>query len=161
MRALWPSLLLVAAACRAAADRAQDGASRASPAAAATDSAVLAYRCATRDSAGRCQLWDPSLLELIVRPEVYDGRPVRTIGFVHFEFEGNLLYVSEADWRHRVTKNGIWIDPPAGFQADSAASRRQTNDRYVLVEGVFDARSRGHLGMSSGSIHTVTRLDPW
>ena len=48
---------------------------------------------------GPCVLWGPSLIELIARPELYDGKRVRVIGFVNLQFEGNGLYVSRGDGR--------------------------------------------------------------
>jgi hypothetical protein len=110
---------------------------------------------------GPCILWGPSLIELIARPELYDGKRVRVIGFVNFEFEGNGLYVSREDWRQAIARNGLWIDPPKGFESDSAPSRRQPNQRNVIVEATFRGGPGGHFGMWSGSLDSVTRLDPW
>jgi hypothetical protein len=35
------------------------------------------------------------------------------------------------------------------------------NDRYVIVEGVFKAGHRGHMGMFAGALADVSRYDPW
>jgi hypothetical protein len=110
---------------------------------------------------GPCILWGPSLIELIARPELYDGRRVRVIGFVNFEFEGNGLYLSREDWRQSIARNGLWIEPPRGFGSDSAPSHRQPNQRYVIVEATFHRGPGGHFGMWSGSLDKVTRLDAW
>jgi hypothetical protein len=110
---------------------------------------------------GPCVLWGPSLIELIARPELYDGKRVRVIGFVNFEFEGNGLYISREDWEQDIFRNGVWIEPPSGFQSDSAAAARHPNQRYVLVEATFRAGPGGHFGMWSGTLERVTRLDPW
>ena len=120
-------------------------------------------RCVLVEGQGsrRCILWHPSLIELVARPEAYDGKRVRVIGFVNFEFEGNGLYVSREDWEQSILRNGVWIDPPPGFESDSAPSSRQPNQRYVIVEGTFHAGRGGHLGMWSGSLGSVTRLDAW
>ena len=118
-------------------------------------------RCASVGDAGECTLWAPSLIELIVRPEDYDGKRVRVIGFANFEFEGNGLYVSEEDWKHRIFRNGVWLDPPPGTVSESAPSPALPNRRYVIVEGTFSARDKGHMGMWSGAIEGVIRLDPW
>ena len=108
-----------------------------------------------------CARYGPSLLTLIARPELFDGKPVRVIGYVHFEFEGNGLYVSQDSYEHGVTRNGIWIDPPWEFESDSATARRQPNDRYAIVEGTFSAHDRGHLGLWGGALERVTRLELW
>jgi hypothetical protein len=127
----------------------------------ATDAMLLETRCVHIDQVRRCVLWGPSLAELIARPELYDGKRVRVIGFVNFEFEGNGLYMSREDWEQSIFRNGVWIDPPARFQADGGPAAVVPNQRYVIVEGTFDARHTGHMGMWSGAVERVTRLDPW
>jgi hypothetical protein len=103
-------------------------------------------------------LWGPSLLELITRPEVYDGRRVRVIGFVNFEFEGNALYLAKTDWEHGLTRSAVWIDPPPGFRSDWGPARAQPNRTYVIVEATFRASRRGHVNLFSGALEEVTRL---
>ncbi len=124
-----------------------------------------ARRCEEVDAANRCTLWGVSLVELIARPELYDGRRVRVIGFVNFEFEGNGLYLSREDWVNGVYQNGVWVDPelelPAGVERDTTAPSYRPNRRHALVEGTFRADDGGHLGLWSGSIRHVTRLMPW
>lgn len=128
---------------------------------ASPDSLRFKTRCQTVDSAGRCTLWALSLVELIARPELYHGQRVQVIGFVNFEFEGNGLYLSQTDWERGISRNGLWIEEPNWFASDSAPSRRRPNRCYVLVEGTFDAEHNGHLGMWSGTVERVTRLEPW
>ncbi|SRR6266542_4680819 len=123
---------------------------------------LLKTRCDLFDQTRQeCLLWGPSLLELITRPEVYDGRRVRVIGFVNFEFEGNALYLSRSDWENGLTRSAVWIDPPRGFESDWGPPRAQPNRRYVIVEATFWAGRRGHGNLFSGALETVTRLEPW
>ena len=37
----------------------------------------------------------------------------------------------------------------------------QVNERYALIEGRFVAKKKGHMGLWSGSIEEVTRMEPW
>ena len=122
---------------------------------------MLSMRCMLVDGNQRCILWHPSLLELIARPEAYDGKRVRVIGFVNFEFEGNAIYLSSSDWEHQVVANSVWVDPPAGFESDSGPAKKQPNRRYVILDGTFNAHKRGHLGLVSGGLEHITRLAPW
>lgn len=55
---------------------------------------------------------DVSLIQLLANPQAYDGKIVRIIGFIHLEFEGNVIYLHEDDFRYGLTKNGLWIDLP-------------------------------------------------
>jgi len=146
---LWTVLLLCA--CRGGASpapRAQAGPSPVVPA------VIDSLRCGS-DRNGYCTLYDVSLAELITVPERFDGKRVRVVGYAHFEFEGSGLYLHREDSEHLLTKNGVWLTTPAHTDL------RRVNDRYVLVEGLFVAREHGHMGMWSGTIREVTRLDPW
>lgn len=105
---------------------------------------------------GGCARYDVSLVELIARPERYGGKPVRVIGFAHFEFEGDGLYLHREDYERAIAKNGLWLEPKQGAVGPATLS-----DRYVIVEGTFDARNTGHMGLWSGAVTHVTRLDPW
>jgi hypothetical protein len=111
-------------------------------------------RCGRLDASKRCIGYDVSIYELLARPRDFQGRRVRVVGFVHFEFEGDALYPHREDWQQALTRNGLWIQRPNN--AVLALS-----DHYVVVEGRFDATSRGHFGMWSGTIDSVTRLDQW
>ncbi len=117
-----------------------------------TDSLVL--RCAALDADGRCSLYDSSVIQLIARPDLFDGKRVRVIGYIHLEFEGNGIYVRREDLVRRIHGNGLWVAfsdaPPDGCQ-----------DRYVVIQGIFRARHHGHMGLWSGAITDITRCDPW
>ncbi|MFG6430443.1 hypothetical protein [Roseateles sp. LYH14W] len=109
-------------------------------------------------TAASAQPVDVSLISLIATPREFDGKQVRVvIGFARLEFEGNAIYLHREDYLQGITKNGLWLDVE-GVRKKSAAS---ANNRYVIVEGVFSMTDKGHLGLWSGSIQKVTRMDPW
>ena len=101
----------------------------------------------------RSSVQDPlavSLIQLIARPDDYDGEYVRVKGFYRYEHEGTALYLHREDYEHGVYSNGLWISldaPEAGMT-------------YQLVEGRFNAKNRGHEGLWSGAIESVTRMVP-
>ena len=111
--------------------------------------------CAVGDERG-CVMWGPTVGQLIARPELYHGRAIRTIGFLHLEFEGNGLFASREDADH-VFGSGLWVDVPDSMQAREAA----VNDRYVIVEGRYHGGRSGHMGSSLGRIDSIVRLDVW
>jgi hypothetical protein len=92
---------------------------------------------------------DVSMIQLIARPDDFDGEYVRVVGFHRHEFEGYALYLHREDYERGLTKNGLWME--GAPEHDGA---------YVLVEGQFNARKTGHLGMWSGEIEAVTRIVP-
>lgn len=140
-------LLATLAACTDAGSRGEAG-----PAA----GAALNFdrlRCASRTGRRTCDLYNASVAELIANPREFHGRKVRVIGFVHIEPEASALYLGEADFRHAIHRNGIWLNAPAG--ADSLG------DRYVRVEATFDASSQGEFARWSGTLKDVTLLARW
>lgn len=101
---------------------------------------------------------DVSLIQLIAEPEKFDGKPVRFIGFLRIEFEGNAIYLHGEDFDHGISRNAVWVDIP------SAMTDRQKHDvnlRYVICAGIFSASSHGHLDMFSGTVTNVRRLELW
>jgi hypothetical protein len=99
---------------------------------------------------------DVSMVQLIATPDKYQGKRVQLVAFLHLEFEGNAIYLHKEDYDKSIHKNGLWIRLP-----DQKPSLSALSDNYVLVEGVFDANDTGHLGMWSGTISNVSRLELW
>lgn len=96
-----------------------------------------------------------SLIHVIAHPEWYNGRTISVIGFGSMAFEGQAVYVTEADYRHGVSKNGIWLDTKL------STDTRKLHENYIIVVGVFDNINQGHGGMYSGALSQVTRLQQW
>ena len=94
-----------------------------------------------------------SLIQLIASPKAYDGKIVRIIGFVRLEFEGDAIYLHQDDYKHGISKNGLWIDPTD----DMRKKTRDIDRKYLLLEGTFSAKETGHMGLFSGSIQKITR----
>jgi hypothetical protein len=100
---------------------------------------------------------DVSLIQVIANPETFDGKLVRVIGFLRLEFEGNALYFHREDYENGLLRNGIWVEATPEITRD----RKTLNMNYVLLEGVFNAKDRGHMGMWSGSIRQIRRTEIW
>ena len=99
---------------------------------------------------------DTSLVQLIANPKALDGKLIRVIGFLNLEFEGDAVYLHKEDFEHAISQNGIWVDIPDDFKG-----RSKLSGNYVLLEGIFDAKRHGHMGMFSGTIRTVSRAQVW
>ena len=91
------------------------------------------------------------MVQLLAQPEKYDGKFIRVEGFLRLEFEGNALYLHREDYTIGLTKNGVWVD------MSESPERLKLNMHYVLIEGVFNAKDHGHLGLWSGSIEKISR----
>jgi hypothetical protein len=79
------------------------------------------------------------------------------IGFLRLEFEGDVLYLHREDYENAILGHGIWVDVTPVVAKHSAT----LNMNYVLLEGIFSAGERGHMGMWSGTIKQVRRAQLW
>ena len=98
-----------------------------------------------------------TLLQVLARPEKYDGKEIQIIGYLRLEFEGNCLYLHKEDYDHAIIGNDIWVDVTEKIERQ----KRALNDRYVIIQGIFDAKRLGHMGLSSGTLKDITRCDAW
>ncbi|MGI8769974.1 MAG: hypothetical protein ACR2JE_00910 [Acidobacteriaceae bacterium] len=99
-----------------------------------------------------------SILQLIANPQAYDGKRVRLIGFLRLEFEGNALYLHREDFEHAISNDALWVDPPRDMTKEQ---RQSVNNQYVICEATFRASGHGHMGLFSGELAEVTRLEFW
>ena len=100
---------------------------------------------------------DVGMVALIAAPESYEGKFVRTHGFLCIEFEGDAVYLHEEDYRHGLTKNSFALRL-------SKAQREQLKSlslKYVLIEGTVYANGPEHTDRWSGAIGNITRLEVW
>ena len=100
---------------------------------------------------------DVTLVRLIANPEKFDGKLIRVIGFLRLEFEGNVLYLHREDYENAILGDGIWVDATPAMMKETAT----LNMNYVLLEGIFSAGNRGHMGMWSGTIKEIRRAQLW
>jgi hypothetical protein len=100
---------------------------------------------------------DVSLVQLIANPAAWHDHVVRIIGYLDLEFEGTALYLHKDDCTHGVSKNAIWVD----FSLAELAQYDALHRRYVIIEGVFDATSYGHMSLFSGTLTKITRCERW
>jgi hypothetical protein len=95
---------------------------------------------------------DLSMISLISNPERLDGQRVRLHGYVHFEFEGDAVYLSREDMEHHLYKNGLWVSLAKQISPASC------QDTYALIEGTFRAE-KGHMSLWSGAVTEIARCE--
>ena len=93
------------------------------------------------------------LVAVIANPAKYEGKKIAVIGFMHLEFEGNVLYTHREDYVHALLGNGIWVDVDQDKQSLS--------DSYVMAVGTFTANDKGHMGLWSGRLSKITTIKQW
>ena len=104
------------------------------------------------------KILEVSLIRLIANPEKFNGQKVRVIGYLHLGFEDFVLCLHKEDYIKSISKNGVWVDIKNRTQLKSFS---KYSDHYVLLEGIFDSQMTGHMGMNSGSIQNISRLQIW
>lgn len=104
---------------------------------------------------------DISIIKLIATPEQYHGKQIRVIGAGSLEFEGNLICLSKDDLKHGITRNCLWLSISPESIGSNSKELESYNGKYVLVEGVFNSKENGHMGMASGAIEKINRYQVW
>lgn len=92
------------------------------------------------------------MAELTGSPALHDGQTVRVKGFLLMRFENRALYPSNDDLDRR---KALWVANTLNI----ANRIRGMSGQYVVVEGIVDARSHGHLNKFAGTI-VVTKVGP-
>ena len=97
-----------------------------------------------------------SLIRLIANPEKYDGEIVTVVGFLRLEFEGNMIYLHEEDFKHGISENAVRI----GITKKQRPEFENKNMCYVLVVGTFKAAKKGTSNLN-GTIVDVSKVELW
>lgn len=92
-----------------------------------------------------------SIIRLISMGKHYDGYVVQVRGYLHIEFEGNALFLTEEHFVHGLRKNAIWVD----FPESMTGHMEHLSGEYVTITGVYKVTAGGHgghMGLYSGEI---------
>lgn len=98
-----------------------------------------------------------SMIQLIANPTAYSGKSVRIIGFVRIELEGTAVYMHQEDYKVAISKNALWL----AIDRANRQSYMNGDQKYVLIEGTFDAENKGHRGAFSGTVKDISRFQIW
>ena len=96
------------------------------------------------------------MIELIANPEKFDGKRVFVSGFVHFEFEGNGLYLHEEDFVDALWSNGIGLSVTPAQEKQYAVC----DAKYCDIIGTFHAVQAGYFSLWSGHLSDITTIGP-
>jgi len=92
-----------------------------------------------------------SLLQVIANPERFHGKRIIVVGFATLQFEGQAIYPTPDAAIE--PKNGVWLDYDFGNLPNEPTPLKQ-----MLVEGVFDAKGGGHMGLWTGELCMISRI---
>lgn len=101
------------------------------------------------------ELCDPSVIELIVRPEWYEGREVVVAGVLDTSSESFALFASTEDQEQQLTRKALDLIARQGADLRTAG----LSGRWVWVRGRFLPRQRsgGHASWG-GTLVEVTSI---
>jgi hypothetical protein len=94
------------------------------------------------------------MVALLADPQKYDGKFIRTFGFMCLEYEGDALYLHEEDYRYQNYKNALALRV-------AEAQRKQFKSlslKHVLIEGTMYANGPEN-SEYAGAIGNITRLE--
>jgi hypothetical protein len=105
---------------------------------------------------GTCDLTVVSWFNLLANPERFHGQVVQLVGFTNFGFESNTISFSREHALVGANADALWLD----VEGLSVEEGQRCHRRYCLIEAVFDAENRGHLGCCAGTLRDIRRLEP-
>lgn len=114
---------------------------------------IIAVSCFVQTGAS-AQAPSASIVELIANPDSFNGKSVRIQGVINIGFENNSIYLSKEHWKHSITSCGIWME----IESKLAEERKWGNGKYFLIEGIFHADRKGHMGLFRGTISNIKMI---
>ena len=96
-----------------------------------------------------------SIINLIAAPEKYNDKLVRVKGYASAGEETSALYFHKEDNDQFLYENAVWLS----LNNSKMRTYRFQNPGYVIVEGIFNSKNKGHLGAFNGGIERIQRLD--
>ena len=98
-----------------------------------------------------------SIVQLLGAPEKFEGHTVMVVGFLRFGFHADILYLHKEDFDNLIDKNGLSISR----NPQVVDQMKKLEKSYVQVAGVFTAKHKGELGITSGTIESVRFVIHW
>ncbi len=108
-------------------------------------STVPFAKCASPTAQGDCVRYGPSVLEVVIRPELYDGRAVELMGYYSDDFEDTFLYPTAETYDH--------LEHPSALKVRLDAADK---DKYHRFHG---ERVRLEATISRGVVTKIERMD--
>ncbi|WP_342648545.1 hypothetical protein [Mucilaginibacter sp. CSA2-8R] len=109
-------------------------------------------------SVSRDSVYRPvSMVSLIAEPQQFDHRRVYVDGYLHMEFESNVLYFSKDDFNYGMEKNGLSLTINKEVTRNLIGKGFQ--NRYVTIKGIFKKSYLGHYDVNSGGLDSIMMVD--
>lgn len=96
-----------------------------------------------------------SLVRLIAVPEIYHNKVVDVAGYLVLEHEGNVLYLDDLHYQHKLSNNGIWLDT----NTTAIVDWQRFNKQYVEILATFDSEGSSDQTLFSGKLQTIRDIN--
>jgi predicted metal-dependent HD superfamily phosphohydrolase len=87
---------------------------------------------------------------------------VKLFGYLHTMFEDSALYLSKDYADYLAGAYAIWVSYDSAVKLEpivgAVKDLHYFNGRYVMLEGFFNMKERGHTGIFSGGLEKVVRV---
>lgn len=97
------------------------------------------------------------MVALLALPERYDGKVIRTWGFLNLRYENDALFLHEEDLRVPLLKNSFGLE----LTEEQEKQFKDFNLTYVMVEGTLHSKGADTTDLNSGIIVHITLVHGW
>ena len=103
-------------------------------------------------------VYQVSLVQLLSNPEKYHEKKVNVSGIYIVGFESNQLFLDEYSYDNNIFQNSLWLSLDEEFMDNYFNELKENIGTFTTIEGVFDAKGSGHMGLSSGEIKHISKF---
>lgn len=97
------------------------------------------------------------MVALLAAPQKYDGKVIRTWGFLNLRYEGDGLWLHREDLQAALWKDSFGLD----LTQKQREQFKTLNHTYVVVEGTLHTKGSRGYGLDSGTISDITMVHGW
>lgn len=97
------------------------------------------------------------MLALLAAPQKYNGKTIRTIGYLYLRSDADALFFHQEDLEIPILKDSFSLE----LTLEQKQQFKGLNLTYVMVQGVVRSSGPDGRGLNSGTITHVTMVHGW
>ncbi len=97
------------------------------------------------------------MVALLASPQKYDGKIIRTWGFLNLRPDDNAIFAHEEDCQIPLYKNSFGLD----FTEAQERQFKSLNQTYVIIEGTMHSKGADGPALDSGTLVHITMVHGW
>ena len=105
------------------------------------------------------ELSSPSIVQMLAHRDKYHGKKVQIGGYLRVRFEDTAIYLSKQDAEYHISTNGFWVTfDKTALPYVGNVGPTEFDNKYVIIEGMFNKDKMGHYSAWQGSIEKIDRI---